>query len=66
MTEATKKGQTIELDGHDLPAHCPHPSMPIWSAHPRVYLDLAHASQATCPYCGTHYQLKPGSVVSAH
>ncbi len=66
MTEATQKGQTIELDDQDLPAYCPHKSMPIWSSHPRVYLDLAHNSQATCPYCGTQYQLKPGTAVSAH
>jgi uncharacterized Zn-finger protein len=56
----------IELDGKDLPAFCPNPSMPIWSSHPRVFLDVAHSGQATCPYCGTQYRLKPGTVVKAH
>jgi uncharacterized Zn-finger protein len=32
--------------------------MPLWSWHPRVYLDVVHESEAMCPYCGTRYRLK--------
>jgi uncharacterized Zn-finger protein len=51
----------VELDGKDLPAFCPNPQMPIWSSHPRVYLDLSHAPEARCPYCGTLYRLREGA-----
>ncbi|HLS54470.1 MAG: zinc-finger domain-containing protein [Burkholderiaceae bacterium] len=52
----------VELDGNDLPAYCPNPKMPLWSSHPRVYLDVVHGGQAQCPYCSTIYRLKPGAV----
>ncbi|MCP5266237.1 MAG: zinc-finger domain-containing protein [Burkholderiaceae bacterium] len=55
----------IELEAKDLPAYCPNPRMPLWSGHPRVYLDLAHG-EASCPYCGTRYRLAPGTVVAGH
>jgi uncharacterized Zn-finger protein len=29
-------------------------------------LDLAKTGQATCPYCGTQYQLKAGEVLAHH
>lgn len=58
--------QAVEIDGKDLPAFCPNPAMPIWSSHPRVFLELTHTGHAKCPYCGTMYQLKPGSKVQAH
>lgn len=66
MSEVTEKLEAIELDANDLPAHCPHSTMPIWSSHPRVYLELGHTGSAKCPYCGTAYRLKPGTVISAH
>lgn len=66
MSEATQKLAAVELDGKDLPAYCPNPAMPIWSSHPRVYLELAHSGEAKCPYCGTLYRLKPGAVVRGH
>lgn len=53
----------VELDADDLPAFCPNPRMPLWSSHPRVYLDVVHAEKAQCPYCSTVYRLAPGSVV---
>ncbi|NMM36464.1 MAG: zinc-finger domain-containing protein [Glaciimonas sp.] len=56
----------VELDGKDLPAHCPNVAMPLWSSHPRIFLDLSHGGSATCPYCGTVYQLKPGTVLHGH
>jgi uncharacterized Zn-finger protein len=56
----------VELDGKDLPAHCPNPAMPLWSSHPRVFLEFNHDGVAKCPYCGTAYRLKPGAVVGHH
>ena len=56
----------VELQAKDLPAHCPNPAMPLWSSHPRVYLDLSHGGSATCSYCGTQYKLAPGTILKAH
>jgi uncharacterized Zn-finger protein len=60
------KMPAVELDGKDLPAHCPNPAMPLWSSHPRVFLDFGHDGLAKCPYCGTEYRLKPGAVLAPH
>jgi len=56
----------IELDGKDLPAYCPNKAMPIWSSHPRVFLDFDAQGHAKCPYCGTAYALKDGAHAHAH
>ena len=56
----------VELEGKDLPAFCPHRKMPLWSQHPRVFLEVAVTGQARCPYCGTLYRLKPGTLVRGH
>jgi uncharacterized Zn-finger protein len=45
---------------------CPNPKMPLWSNHPRVFLDVASAGEAMCPYCGTVYRLKAGEVLGSH
>ncbi len=47
----------IGVTAADLPLHCPTPGMPAWSAHPRVFLDIVHTRQASCPYCGTRFKL---------
>lgn len=36
---------------------CPNPKMPLWSTHPKVYLDVVTTGEAACPYCGTKYVL---------
>lgn len=64
MSEAAKKDEVVELGAKDLPAFCPNRAMPIWSSHPRVFLDFDVNHEAKCPYCGTVYRLAPG--VSAH
>ena len=71
MSEITepKTGQTmavVELDGKDLPAFCPNPQMPLWNHHPRVFIDVTHDGGGKCPYCGTVYCLKPGTIVKGH
>lgn len=35
--------------------HCPNPKMPLWSTHPRVFLDIVKTGAVSCPYCGTRY-----------
>ena len=65
MTQAKTIQDPVILDGHDLPAYCPNPNMPLWSSHPKVALDVSHGATA-CPYCGTVYQLKAGVVLKAH
>jgi uncharacterized Zn-finger protein len=61
-----QKTGIVELDGSDLPAHCPNPKMALWSSHPKVYLDVTKTGSASCPYCGTEYAIKPGVVIGHH
>jgi uncharacterized Zn-finger protein len=55
----------IEITAKDLPLHCPLPSMKLWNAHPRVFIDVATTGEAKCPYCGTNYKLT-GPVKAGH
>jgi uncharacterized Zn-finger protein len=41
----------------DLPLSCPMPDMPVWNAHPRVYLDIETKGEVACPYCGALFTL---------
>ena len=50
----------VELSPHDLPAYCPNAKMPLWSSHPRIFLDIVNEREAMCPYCGTRYRLAAG------
>jgi uncharacterized Zn-finger protein len=56
----------VEVTERDLPLYCPNPAMPLWSSHPRVFLDVAADGEAMCPYCGTRYRLKGGPRKGAH
>ena len=58
--------QVVEVPPADLPAFCPNPGMPLWSSHPRVYLDLAVTGEASCPYCGTRYRIAGGATGKRH
>lgn len=41
-----------------LPISCPTKEMPLWNAHPRVFLPLGKKEpEAVCPYCGTKFLL---------
>jgi len=57
-----KEMPLFEVAAKDLPAHCPNPQMPRWSAHPRVFLNVAHG-ETRCPYCGTRYRLRDGETL---
>jgi uncharacterized Zn-finger protein len=63
---ATGSTAVVEVEGKDLPVHCPNPKMPVWSSHPRVFLDIVHTGEVKCPYCGTLYRLRPGTVIKGH
>ena len=51
----TGKQKEVTVTAKDLPLHCPMPDAPLWSRHPRVFLDVLHEKKAQCPYCGTRY-----------
>ena len=61
---------TVEVVGADLQGtgvvFCPNPKMPLWSTHPRIFIDVATAGVGACPYCGTVYRLKAGEKLPAH
>ena len=51
----------VAVTAQDLPVFCPNPRMPLWSSHPRVFLDVTATGDAMCPYCGTRYRLAGGT-----
>jgi uncharacterized Zn-finger protein len=55
MSETKDAARVISVTAHDLPLHCPLPDSPLWSRHPRVFLDPMKGGEAVCPYCGTRY-----------
>ncbi|MBL0352213.1 MAG: zinc-finger domain-containing protein [Dechloromonas sp.] len=57
--------RTVELTAHDLPLHCPPPGSPLWSQHPRVFLDVLQAGEVVCPYCSMKYVFK-GAAPKGH
>jgi uncharacterized Zn-finger protein len=69
MSDSNAKS-VVELSAKDLQgpgvAFCPNPKMPLWSNHPRVFIDVAHTGEGKCPYCGTVYKLKAGEKVHSH
>lgn len=65
----TKAKAVVEVGAKDLhggaSVFCPNPKMPLWSNHPRVFIDVATTGEGSCPYCGTVYRLKAGEKLSA-
>jgi len=60
------KTETITVRADALPLYCPGPNAPLWSMHPRVYIDLSKTGTAICPYCGAHYRLETGAKAQGH
>jgi uncharacterized Zn-finger protein len=62
-----KPKAVVELATADLVGpgvvFCPNPRMPLWSNHPKVFIDVAHTGEGKCSYCGTVYRLKAGEKV---
>lgn len=50
--------ETITVTEADLPVYCPGPKAPLWSMHPRVYIEIEKEGVAICPYCSATYELK--------
>ena len=54
----------VELTAADLVGPgviaCPHPRMPLWSNHPKVFIDVHTIGKGRCPYCGTTFRLADG------
>ena len=65
-TVETRADDGIEVEAKDLPIFCPNPRMPLWSSHPRVFLDIEETGRASCPYCGTRYRLAGGPRKGGH
>ena len=65
-TSAANETVPVAVKSADLPVFCPNPAMPLWSSHPRVFLDLAETGEAMCPYCGTQYRLEGGPRQGGH
>ena len=61
----TDTARQVEVTEKNLPLHCPVPGAPLWSRHPRVFLDVVARGEALCPYCGTKYLYK-GAPVKGH
>ena len=63
-TDSKAPPATVELAATDLVGpgvvFCPNPAMPLWSNHPKVFIDVVTSGQGRCPYCGTVYRLKAG------
>jgi len=68
-TTVTRAPPTVEVRAADLQGpgvvFCPNPKMPLWSNHPRVFIDVASRGEGQCPYCGTLYRLMGGARHSA-
>jgi uncharacterized Zn-finger protein len=60
---------TVVVGSADLQGHgavfCPNPKMPLWSNHPRVFIDVGSTGEGKCPYCGTLYRLSAEARVAA-
>ena len=68
IIKAREPGAAITVDVADLQGgravFCPNPKMPLWSNHPRVFIDVRTTGQGQCPYCGTRYRWADGAVGS--
>jgi uncharacterized Zn-finger protein len=67
---ATTPKSVVEVGSKDLQGPgavaCPNPKMALWSAHPKVFIDVASTGEGKCPYCGTVYRLEAGARVHGH
>ena len=69
MATGDAKSAVVELLASELQrpgvVFCPNPKMPLWSNHPRVFIDVASTGVGKCAYCGTEYKLKAGETLHA-
>ena len=55
MTNPQLSQDKVTVTARDLPLHCPLKNAPLWSQHPRVFLDIEDSGRILCPYCSTLY-----------
>ena len=65
-SNASKNQSPVIVTAKDLPLHCPSAKAPLWSMHPRVFLDIVDTGSVKCPYCSTESKLAEGTVIHAH
>jgi uncharacterized Zn-finger protein len=63
---AAETPAAVKVKPAELPVFCPNRAMPLWSSHPRVFLDIAETGFVMCPYCGTRYELEGGPLAGSH
>lgn len=66
MTGTAQDLPMVVVRPEDLPVFCPNPAMPLWSSHPRVFLEIDRTGEARCPYCSTVYRLADGARPLGH
>lgn len=57
MMKQSKSQAVIEVTKDELPMHCPAPGAALWDSHPRVFIPLDDAPEASCSYCGNVFKL---------
>tara|TARA_R110000868_G_scaffold380784_1_gene646838 strand:+ start:11696 stop:11920 length:225 start_codon:yes stop_codon:yes gene_type:complete len=57
MSKQANARRRYEVTSHDLPVSCPMPDMPLWSSHPKVYMQLMETGTAVCSYCDAKFVL---------
>ena len=55
--DAPDSEKVINIQKADLPLHCPTGEQSAWSMHPKVFLPIDQDGKASCPYCGTRYNI---------
>lgn len=66
MSSAPKNIQdqdVIPIGAEDLPLYCPGPKAPLWSMHPRIYIEVTKNKVARCQYCSALYALREGETL---
>ena len=63
---SSPKPEPIAVGAEDLPVYCPGPKSPLWSMHPRTYIEVVKNGVARCQYCGTESILRDGDHPHGH
>jgi len=66
MSAPDLSANSVTITRKDLPLYCPPKNAPLWSQHPRVFLDIEEDGQIRCPYCSTYYVLEGGPMKTGH
>lgn len=61
--ETSQEQDIIYLEARDIPLYCPGPKAPLWSMHPRIYIEVVKNKVAKCQYCSARYALREGEKI---